>query len=296
MQLGPAPQPAPVVTTNVTLTAPPPDPAAIAEVSVQSSQSIMAVVIAPPPVQWATEMLNLPDFWRTTPPGMTYEHPEIQSLVHQMEANAWVLVPLALLAVGIAVAVGHYRGMGGRPVFGVIATMGAMVWCRLAIEANNVICAAIGAPDLPSILKGKLEVALDPTDVGLVVLTVVWAIVSLMLMGALVARLFILDVLMVIAPIALACFIAPQTERWGNRWGTLFFGLCFSQILMVIGFKLVGVFVQGNGIGWTMFGIIALLTIRKLPGMLANTPGSDGGTSRIQRVVERTAVRRLAHR
>jgi hypothetical protein len=271
------------------------DPQAVADASVQSSQAIMAVVVAPPPVQWATEMLSLPDFWRTTPPGMTYEHPAIIEMVNRMKDNAWWLLPLALLATGVAVMVGRHNGHGGRVAFAVVATAGALVWCQLAIEANNALCAAIGAPDLPSLLRSKLTSTFDPQDVGLVVLTIVWAVVALMLMGALVARLFVLDVLIVLAPIALVCMATPQTEAWADRWRTLFLGLCFSQILIVVGFKLVSVFVQGSGIGWTMFGIMALLSISKLPGLMSHGQQSSG-PSRVQRTIERQVVRRITRR
>ena len=73
-QIGPpAPQPAPVqvVQNNVTLQVPEPDPEATAEMAGWSFSGIVVNIIAPTFVTWTNSMLDIPDFFRTTPPDLT---------------------------------------------------------------------------------------------------------------------------------------------------------------------------------------------------------------------------------
>jgi hypothetical protein len=299
VQIGPppAPVPPPIVNTTVTVQAPPPDPQAIADASVESSQAIIMTVIAPPPIEWANDMLNLPDFWRTTPANLTYEHPAVVQLLSQMREHAFALIALAILAVGISVAIGKYSGYGGRVVFAVVAAMGSLIWWQLGIELNNIICAAIGAPDLPSIVKPQLSVTFNPGDhVGTIVLTVVYAVVTLMLMFSLIVRIVLIDVLLVAAPLALILYATPQSESIAQRYTGLAVGLLFSQVLVVIGLKLVAAF-SAPGVGGTLMAIAVLLTLRRLPGLLSQlSQQQPAGYSVVRSEVSRRLVRAVARR
>jgi hypothetical protein len=298
VQIGPAPQPAPVIQNNITVAAPPPDPQAIAEASVQSSQAILVTVVAPPPIEWANDMLNLPDMWRTTPPGLTYDHPAIQDLVRQMTDHAWALVALAIFVTGLSIALARSSGYGGRVVFAVVAAMGTLIWWRIGIDLNNMICAAIGAPDLPSIVRPRLTATFDASEhVGTVILTVVYAIVTLMLMFSLVVRLVLIDVLIVAGPLFLMCFATPQSESLASKYVGLSVGLLFSQVLIVVGLKLVSAFSMGEGVGATLLSIAVLLSLRRLPGLLSSlSQQQPQGATVVQRVVTRNVVRRLSPR
>lgn len=299
MQIGPppAPVPPPIINTTVTVQAPPPDPQMIAEASVESSKAIMITVVAPPPIEWANDMLSLPDFWRTTPADLTYQHPAILDLTRQMRDHAVLLIGLALLAVAISVALGRYSGYGGRVVFAVVAAMGSLVWWQWGIELNNIICAAIGAPDLPSIVRPRLSASFDPADhLGTLVLTVVYAIVTIMLMFSLIVRIILLDVLLVAAPLFLICFATPQSEGFATRYVGLATGLLFSQILVVVGLKLVSAF-SAPGVGGTLLAIAVLLTLRRLPGLLSQlSQQQPAGYSAVRSEVSRRVVRAVGRR
>jgi hypothetical protein len=295
---GPAPQPAPiqVIENRTVLEAPPPDPKVIAETYVEGSQAVINAVIVPPPIEWANDMLSLPDLWRTTPPDLTYNHPEIVRLLGQMKENAWLLLGLALLAVGISVALARYHGYGGRVVFAIIMASSALFRWQMMIDANNIICNAIGAPDLKGILSPRLTATFSPDEhVGTVVLTAVYAIVALMLMFSLVTRIVLIDVLMVADALASMCWAAPQTEHIAARHLQMSTGLVFSQILIVVGFALVSAFgAVGSGVGGTLLAIAVLLSLRRMPGLLSSISQQQGGTNVIQRVVTRRIVRRVA--
>lgn len=297
MQIGPAPQPAPVITTNITVSAPPPDPQVIAETYVEGSHAVINTVIVPMPVEWANDLLNLPDLWRTTPPDLTYRHPEIVRLLGQMRDNAFPLILLALIAVGISVALARYHGHGGRVIFGIVMASSALMRWQLMIDANNIVCNAIGAPDLKGIVGPRLTATFAPDEhIGTVVLTAVYAIVALMLMFSLITRIVLIDVLMVVDALASICWAAPQTEHIAARHIQLSIGLVFSQILIVVGFALVAAFGSvGSGVGGTLLAIAVLLSLRKMPGLLSNlTTDQTGGRSMVQRVVTNRIVRRAS--
>lgn len=299
MQIGPAPQPVPpaVVNTTVTVQAPPPDPEIIAQTYIEGSHAVLTSIIVPPPVEWATDMLSLPDLWRTTPPDLTYNHPEIVRLLAQAKDNAYLLLALALLAVGISVALARYNGYGGRVIFAVVMASSALLRWQLMIDANNIICNAIGAPDLAGILRPRLVATFSPDEhVGTLVLTAVYAIVSIMLMFSLITRIVLIDVLMVADAFASMCWAAPQTEHIAARHLQLSSGLVFSQILVVVGFALVSAFGSvGSGVGGTLLAIAVLLSLRRMPGLLSSLSQQQGGTNVVQRVATQRIVRRLSH-
>jgi hypothetical protein len=250
-------------------------------------------VLAPPPVEWANDMLSLPDFWRTTPPDLTYNHPAVKDALAQMREHATVLIALALLGVGVSVALARYSGYGGRVVFAIVAAAGTLTWWQLGIDLNNTINAAIGAPDLPSIVRPRLTASFDVGEhLATVILTVVYAIVTMMLMFSLVARLVLIDVLMVAGPLFLICFATPQSESLAQKYVGMSVGLLFSQVLVVIGLKLIAAFGMGTGAGSMLLAIAVLLTLRRMPGLLSTlSQQQPQGTNVVRREVTRRVVR-----
>ena len=273
----PAPGGAQNVTVHneITVTAPPPDPQIIADASVQSSESILMTVVAPPPVQFANDLLGLPDVWRTTPDDMTWNNPNIRSLAELLRNVALGLVALAIFAAGAQHALG--QGMNyGRLVFGVVLSFGNLVWWEIGIRLNNAINTSIGAPDLPSLIKPHLE--MPPQSIGLMpsgelttlVLLIVYAIVALLLIFSLLFRLGLIDILIAVGSLALLCYATEQSEFLAQHYTRLSVGLLFGQVLVVLGLRVASVLATlgGSGIIGTLLSIVVLLLIRDLPKTL----------------------------
>jgi hypothetical protein len=73
--------------------------------------------------------------------------------------------------------------------------------------------------------------------------------------------------------------------------------LLFSQVLIVVGLKLVSAFSMGEGVGATLLSIAVLLSLRRLPGLLSSlSQQQPQGATVVQRVVTRNVVRRLSPR
>jgi hypothetical protein len=283
------------VVNEVHVMAPPPDPEVIAESTVTSSRAMLTMVIAPPPVQWANELLNLPDIWRRTPPDLTYNHPAIKERSGLMYGAALGLIALAVLVAGISRALGseHFEW---RIVYATVLALGSLVWWQVGIDLNNAICNLINAPDLPSLIRPNLTIP-DPTDeAGAVILTLVYAIIALMLLASLLFRLGMLMILIAIGPLALFCFATPQSEGLAHKYVSLSVGLLFSQVLIVLGLSLAQVLNSlGTGLAGTLLSMIVLLLLPKVPGLLSSGMQS-GGRGMVSTIASMAIFRRLRFR
>src|SRR5207237_10267393 len=95
-------------------------------------------------------------------------------------------------------------------------------------------------------------------------------------------RLALVDVLLVLAPLAALCWILPQTHGWGRLWGTLFIGTVFAQCVQVlalrVGFNLATSIPPASAAGLVqpLLGIAVLGLALKIPGLMRG--GAGGGT------------------
>lgn len=282
LQIGPAPQPAPVTVRNeITVSAPPPDPEAIAEASVQSGQAIVVQLVAPTLVRWANDAINMADIFRTTPPEWTYQNSVIRGLATQVAVAAGALLALFV----VIAAFGHMLGQGmgyGRVLYGAVASIFNLLWWELGITLNNVICAAIAAPSMTDIVRPNLNLpalTANPIEAfGPSVIVIVYAIVALMLVLSLVFRLAMIDVLIVLGSLALLTKATEQTDTWSTRYQTLAAGTLFSQILIVVCLRLAPV-LGGIGTGFvgSVLGIAVLLLARRMPSILATGHAQRAG-------------------
>ena len=62
----------------------------------------------------------------------------------------------------------------------------------------------------------------------------VYLVMGLLLLGQMLMRLALLDALLVIAPLALLCWVLPQTYRWARLWFSTFFATVFVQSIQVL--------------------------------------------------------------
>jgi len=74
-----------------------------------------------------------------------------------------------------------------------------------------------------------------------IVLGLVYVVVGLLLVLQMLLRLALIDVLLVIAPLAATCWVLPQTQAWAQTWSEHFFGTVFTQFVQVVALKLGGV-------------------------------------------------------
>jgi len=237
-----------------------------------------------------------------TPPGLSYDSPTVTAL---WEATRTI----ANAALAAVVVWGGFNAMA-RPYFGSTyhdvmelvprVLLGAVLantsrdWCRLAIDFNNAFCAAVGAVTPPGWdqTTGASQVLIN------VVSALIYVVMGLLLALQMLMRLALVDILLVVAPLALLCWVLPQTQAWARMWSALFMGVVFVQGLQVLGLKL-GVSLAAElprmagreppELLRTFLGIAVLTLVLKLPGFM---PGPSRGAGGVVTVLETLAVGR----
>ena len=95
-------------------------------------------------------------------------------------------------------------------------------WWRLAIDANNAACGVFGAPTIADVVSTGLRVSLDPTHMSELLMLLSATVMAILLLIQQLTRLALVDVLLVLSPLAALLWILPQSNGWGRLWGRLF--------------------------------------------------------------------------
>jgi hypothetical protein len=182
----------------------------------------------------------------------------------------------------VALAGGHMLGQDvgwGRVVFAGVAAAGNLTWWQIGITINNDLTAGVAAPSLPSLIQPNLGTTVDPTAaVGTVLLVIVYAIVVIMALFSLVFRLGMIDILICVGSLALFCYVTPWSAHFAKTYTRLALGLLFSQVLVVLGFRVASVLgTAASGVAGTLLSMVVLVLIMKLPGLLAGSEASRTG-------------------
>jgi len=298
----PQPQPAPVqvIQNNITLQVPEPDPEATAEMAGWSFSGIVVSIIAPTLVNWTNSMLDIPDFFRTTPPDLTYRNSVVRELAELVRRAALGLMLLAIVAWGIQLITRGWVEGPWRILFGAILALGNLVWWQWGIDINNAINTAIAAPTVGSLVRPHLSLPTltnNPAEAFAPALTVIaTAIVYLMLLFSMFIRLCTIDVLIVVGSLALFCKAGEATERFYETYVGWSVGVLFSQIMVTITLRLATVLgAVTGGVAGTLLMLGVLMLATKMPGVLASkfSQSRSGGGGLLRNL---TVIRKLIAR
>jgi hypothetical protein len=134
-------------------------------------------------------------------------------------------------------------------------------------------------------------------DAGAVLLNLIamaiYLVMGLLLMAQMLMRLALVDALLVIAPLALLCWVLPQTYDWARLWFSTFFGTVFVQAIQVLVLRLGSDLIQRlpsllqtigsdpmeSGRIWLttlLLGMAILQLARKVPRLMPGFPGGIG--------------------
>ena len=170
-----------------------------------------------------------------------------------------------------------------RLVLGALLANTSLWWAQLAIDANNALCSAIGAATLP---------AWERTDTATqllveVISVLIYLVTSLLLLLQMLMRLALIDVLLVVSPLALLCWVLPQTQGWARLWSSVFFGAVFAQFVQVLALKLGGALLTelapmgaDAALLAVFLGIAVLALTMRIPGLMRNHLGDGLGFAR----------------
>jgi hypothetical protein len=226
------------------------------------------------------------DFLLRTPEALSYRNDQVRQFVSATRVLANSLLAVVTLVSGYNVLLRPYLGAAypgalefvPRLLLGGILVNTASWWTTLAIDVNNAACGVFGAGPPPT-LDDAFWRASFPTNllVGLI-----YVVMGLLLVFQQLMRLALVDVLLVLAPLAALCWILPQTHGWGRLWGSLFIGTVFAQCVQVLalqlGFNLATSIppLSAAGLVQPLLGIAVLALVLKIPGLMRG--GGGGGT------------------
>jgi hypothetical protein len=175
-----------------------------------------------------------------TPPGLSYDSPVVRNLagVLRKVANAGLAAVTAVGGINLITSPhirAPYHGvleLVPRVLLGALLVNTSLDWTRFVIDMNNGLCQALGSTTIPA-----WSAASQPTT-GAVLMNLI-AVVIYLLMGLLLfiqmlMRLALVDALIIVAPVALLCWVVPQTYGWARLWFSTFFAAVFVQFVQVL--------------------------------------------------------------
>jgi len=231
--------------------------------------------------------INQVNFLTRTPENLSYDNDLVKQYTTATQVLANGLLAVVVLVSGYNVMLRPYMGATyanaleflPRLLLGGILVNTAAWWCRLAIDANNAACGVFGAPSVADTVSTILRVSVDHTA-GLLMLLVAIVMAILLLIQQLM-RLALVDVLLILAPVAALLWILPQSQAWGRLWGRLFVATVFAQAVQVLtlrlGFNLATGLPQlgAAGLLQPLLGIAVLALVLKIPSLMGG--GAAGG-------------------
>jgi len=221
-----------------------------------------------------------------TPPTMTYQ----QSFVidkHDalLRAMDWGFVA-ALAVVGLLVILGPSSPLSfpvagevvPRLVIAYLAAHSSMQWGAWFIDVSNALCTAV-APADPFPLTSTADLG---TVFALLGLALLYGFMALFLSLFMFARVQLLAVLLMVAPLAAVLWVLPGRPRqWAELWMDLFFSNLFVQFLQVLTLNFGAGLIQtasGNtGLLQFLGGAATLLLVFRIPALVS--AGVGGGAT-----------------
>jgi hypothetical protein len=238
-----------------------------------------------------TILASSANFVTRTPPSVSYDSPTVRGLWSATRGIANAALVLVALVGGFNLLA---RGQLGevrddavellcRLAIGALAANTSLWWGQLFVEINNALCAVAGQATLPA-----WERAETTTHVlANVLASFIYLVMGLLLVLQQLMRLALVDVLLLLAPLACVCWVLPQTRPWYERWDRAFFCAVFVQFLQVAALKLGSALLleltpQGEDavVVGVLLGIAVLALTLKLPDLVQGHLGDGLGFAR----------------
>ncbi len=248
------------------------------------------------------------DILTGTPPGLTYEH----ELVRQAWSVVWVIAGGSLAAIlgwmGLTFIIGEqlgmkqagWREMVPRLILGLVAAVSSLWWCALVIDVADAVSGFIAVflnvtpGDLLRAPLNTFLVSINTASVGMGLLTallyLVYGFFVLYVLVQMVLRLALIDILLVLSPVALGLWILPHTAGWGRHWLKLFMTTVFQQAVQLVALALgfgfledvaaIQAFEPVQDLVWKLLLSVAFVYMAtRIPSLLGNVGTFDAWVS-----------------
>jgi len=242
------------------------------------------------------------NFITQTPPAGSYASPTVQTLWVVVQASANIGLALVALWGGFNVITREHLGTPYHDMMEIVPRLmlGALLvntspwWAQLAIDANNALCGAVADTSLPAWQNADPAMQLFADAFAMVI----YLIAAVLLLLQMLMRLALIDVLLVVAPLGLLCWVLPQTQGWARLWSGTFFGAVFTQFVQVLALKLGGSLITelapmtaDASLLTSFLGVAVLALTLKIPSLMRGHLGD--GLSFVRYVVYQQAARAI---
>jgi len=121
-----------------------------------------------------------------------------------------------------------------RVVLAALAANLTLGFARFLIDANNAISAGVGQTGLP----GYDQASPAQEGIAVIITALAYSIVAVLLVLQMLMRLALIDLLIILAPVATLLWVLPQTQGWFRWWVDLFPATVFQQAIQMMVLRL----------------------------------------------------------
>jgi hypothetical protein len=246
------------------------------------------------------QFINDTDLLRQTPPTWVQNNQGVTTLEAAMRQVANASLALIVFWLGLTIATrpllgGHGLGLNPlddvpRLLLAAILANSAQLWMSQAIRLANALSVWIwnvSVGDTNTLVDLLQRFARPDQTLLLIALGVLFLLVCLWVYLKHAARVALLIVLFVVAPLAMACWVLPQTQHLFRAWHQLFWSRLGAQLVSSVALKLALSFAitAGDSPVAALITLGLLLVAAQAPELLGLTSGGLGLASVLQTVV-----------
>jgi hypothetical protein len=245
------------------------------------------------------------NFVTCTPAEGSYGSPTVRAMWDFSRAIVNVLLAVIVMWGGFNIMVKeHTRSpyhevmeLLPRLILGALAANLTLEFARFLIDANNALSAAVGQVTLPG------YDAATPTQEGvaLIFTALAYGVVAILLVLQMLMRLALIDLLIILAPVAALLWVLPQTQGWARWWANLFPIVVFQQAIQMMVLRLGSALMVeltpgslSNALLTLLLGIAVCWLTLKVPAILRGQVHHAGLSSVVSLVLVTRMVGALA--
>jgi hypothetical protein len=245
------------------------------------------------------------NFVTRTPAEGSYGSPTVRAMWDFSRALVNVLLAVIVMWGGFNIMVKeHTRSpyhevmeLLPRLILGALAANLTLEFARFLIDANNALSAAVGQVSLPG------YDAATPTQEGvaLIFTALAYGVVAILLVLQMLMRLALIDLLIILAPVAALLWVLPQTQGWARWWANLFPIVVFQQAIQMMVLRLGSALMVeltpgslSNALLTLLLGIAVCWLTLKVPAILRGQVHHAGLSSVVSLVLVTRMVGALA--
>jgi len=245
------------------------------------------------------------NFVTRTPAEGSYGSPTVRAMWDFSRALVNVLLAVIVMWGGFNIMVKeHTRSpyhevmeLLPRLILAALAANLTLEFARFLIDANNALSAAVGQVTLPG------YDAATPTQEGvaLIFTALAYGVVAILLVLQMLMRLALIDLLIILAPVAALLWVLPQTQGWARWWANLFPRVVFQQAIQMMVLRLGSALMVeltpgslSNALLTLLLGIAVCWLTLKVPAILQGQVHHAGLSSVVSLVLVTRMVGALA--